>query len=169
MLQKVSGDGNAAENKLFGGKDALSIFKTALGDRTSGEEFDTKDLYSARLVDAATDVRQFVEAMWKSELGLGPFASVTEDIRVKIEVASSQQRRSRRRTQRVWTCTRALSPWSAARPRCSVLRRCISSATGSAVCWGRASAVRLFAGNDGRENLESSSMGFPPMRSPPDR
>ena len=33
-------------------------------------------------------MRQFVEAMWKSELGLGPFASVTEDIRVKMEVAS---------------------------------------------------------------------------------
>ena len=26
--------------------------------------------------------------MWKSELGLGPFANVTDDIRVKLEVAS---------------------------------------------------------------------------------
>ena len=35
-----------------------------------------------------TDMRQFVAAMWKSVLGLGPLASVTEDIRVKMEVAA---------------------------------------------------------------------------------
>ena len=45
-------------------------------------------MYSARLAAAATDMRQFVEAMWKSELGLGPFASVTEDISAKMEVSS---------------------------------------------------------------------------------
>ena len=43
---------------------------------------------SAGLAAAATNMRQFDEAMWKSELGLGPLASVTEDIRVKMEVAS---------------------------------------------------------------------------------
>ena len=48
---------DAAENKILMTKDALAIFKTALGDKASGGEFD-------------------------------PFASVIEDIRVKIELAS---------------------------------------------------------------------------------
>ena len=87
-LQKAAGDGNAAENKILVTKDALAIFKTALGDKASGEEFDTVGLHFAGFAAAATNIRQFVAAMWKSELGLGPFASVTEDIRVKIEVAS---------------------------------------------------------------------------------
>ena len=69
-------------------KDALAIFKTALGDKASGEEFDTVVLHFAGLAAAATSMRQFDAAMWKSELGQGPFASVTEDIRVKMEVAS---------------------------------------------------------------------------------
>ena len=87
-LQKAAADGNAAENKFLETKDALAIFKTALGDKASGEEFDTVGLHFAGLAAAATNMKQFVAAMWKSESGLGPFASVTEDIRVKIEVAS---------------------------------------------------------------------------------
>ena len=87
-LQKAAGDGNAAENKRLEAKDALAIFKTALGDKASGEEFDTVGLHFAGLAAAATNMRQFDAAMWKSELGLGPFASVTEDICVKMEVAS---------------------------------------------------------------------------------
>ena len=87
-LQKAAGDGNAAENKILETKNALDIFKTALGDKASGEEFDTVGLHFAGFAAAATNMRQFVAAMWKSELGLGPFASVTEDIRAMIEVAS---------------------------------------------------------------------------------
>ena len=45
-------------------------------------------LHFAGLAVAATNMRQFDAAMWKSELGLGPFANVTDDIRVKLEVAS---------------------------------------------------------------------------------
>ena len=45
-------------------------------------------LHFAGLVVAATNMRQFDAAMWKSELGLGPFANVTDDIRVKLAVAS---------------------------------------------------------------------------------
>ena len=85
-LQKAAGDGNAAENKILVTKDALAIFKTALGDKASGEEFDTVGLHFAGFAAAATNMRKFDAAIWKS--GLGPFASVTEDIRVKIEVAS---------------------------------------------------------------------------------
>ena len=85
-LQKAAGDGNAAENKFLEAKDALAVFKTALGDKDSGEEFDTVGLHFAELVAAATNMRQFVAAKWKSESGLGPFASVTEDIQVKFEV-----------------------------------------------------------------------------------
>ena len=140
--QKAAGDGNAAENKILVTKDALAIFKTALGDKASGEEFDTVGLHFAGFAAAATNIRKFDAAMWKSELGLGSFASVTEDIRVKIRWHRSQRRRSRRRTQRVWTCTRDPSPWPAAGSRCSELRRCTSSATGSTFCWGRTSAVR---------------------------
>ena len=87
-LQKAAGDDNAAESKILVTKDALAIFKTALGDKASGEEFDTVGLHFAGFAAAATNIRKFDAAMWKSELGLGPFASVTEDIRVKIEVAS---------------------------------------------------------------------------------
>ena len=45
-------------------------------------------LHFAGLAASATNMRQFDAAMWKSELGLGPFANVTDDIRVKLEVAS---------------------------------------------------------------------------------
>ena len=45
-------------------------------------------LHFAGLAVTATNMRQFVAAMWKSESGLGSFASVTDDIRVKLEVAS---------------------------------------------------------------------------------
>ena len=87
-LQRAAGDGDAAENKILEAKYALAIFKTALGDKASGEEFDTVGLHFDGLAAAATNMRKFDAAMWKSELGLGPFVSVTEDIRVKIEVAS---------------------------------------------------------------------------------
>ena len=49
MLQKDAGNGNAAENKILVTKDALAIFKTALGDKASGEEFDTVGLHSLGL------------------------------------------------------------------------------------------------------------------------
>ena len=87
-LQKAAGDGNAAENKILEAKDVLAIFKTALGDKASGEEFDTVGLHFAGLAVTATNMRQFDAAMWKSELGLGPFDSGTEDIRVMMEVAA---------------------------------------------------------------------------------
>jgi len=87
-LQKAAGDGDAAENKKLYPKDALDIFKSALGDKASGEEFDIVGLHFAGLAAAATNMRQFDEAMWKSELGMGPFVSVIEDIRVKMEVAA---------------------------------------------------------------------------------
>ena len=45
-------------------------------------------LHFAGLAVAATNMRQFDAAMWKFELGLGPFANVTDDIRVKLELAS---------------------------------------------------------------------------------
>ena len=87
-LQMAAGDGNAAENKRLEAQDALAIFKTALGDKANGEEFDTVGLHFAGLAAAATNIRQLDAATWMSELGLGPFVSVTKDIRVKIEVAS---------------------------------------------------------------------------------
>jgi len=85
-LQKAAGDG--AESKKLTTTDALAVFKTALGDEAIGEEFDILGLHIAGLAAAATNMRQFDSAMWKSEIGLGPFASVTEDIREKMEVAS---------------------------------------------------------------------------------
>ena len=54
-------------------------------------------LHFAGFAAAATNIRKFDAAMWKSDLGLGPFASVTEDIRVKVRWHRSQRRRSRRR------------------------------------------------------------------------
>ena len=87
-LQKAAGDGNAAENMILEAKDVLSIFKTALGDKASGEEFDTVGLHFDGLAVTATNMRQFDAAMGKSELGMGPFDSGTEDIRVMMEVAA---------------------------------------------------------------------------------
>ena len=79
-LQKTAGDGSAAENKSLEARDALAVFKTALGDKASGEKLDAVGLRSAGLAAAATNMRQFVAAMWKSGLGLGTFASGTQDI-----------------------------------------------------------------------------------------
>jgi len=87
-LQKAAGDGATAESKKLTTTDALAVFETALGDKAIGEEFDILGLHVAGLAAAATNMRQFDSAMWKSEIGLGPFASVTEDIREKMEVAS---------------------------------------------------------------------------------
>ena len=88
MLQEVPGDGNASENKFLEARMRCQSSRPLSATGPSGEEFDTEVLYSARLAAAATDMRQFVEAMWKSELGLGPFANVAEDINVKMEVPS---------------------------------------------------------------------------------
>ena len=62
-LQKAAGDGNAAENKILEAKDVLAIFKTVLGDKASGEEFDTVGLHFDGLAAAATNMRRFVAAM----------------------------------------------------------------------------------------------------------
>ena len=107
-LQKAAGDGNAAENKIL--EDALAIFKTALGDNASGEELDTEGLHFSGLATAATNMRQFDAAMCKSELGLGPFASVTEDIRVKMEVASKPAEEIEEEGTEGVACTRSPSP-----------------------------------------------------------
>ena len=95
-MQKAVGDGNAAENKILGAKDVSVIFKTALGDKASGEEFDTVGLHFAGLAVTVTNMRQFVAAMWKSELGLGPFDSGTEDIRGLKEVAAKPKKKKKR-------------------------------------------------------------------------
>ena len=84
-LNEVAGVGNA-ENKSLEARDALVVFKTALGDKASGEKLDAVGLRSAGLAAAATNMRQFVAAMWKFGLGLGTFASGTEDM--KMEAAS---------------------------------------------------------------------------------
>ena len=67
--------------------------------------------------------------MCKSELGLGPFASVTEYIRVKMEVASKPAEEIEKEGTEGVACTRSPAPWPTARSRCSVTRRCTSSAT----------------------------------------
>ena len=71
------------------------------------------------------NLRQFDSVTWMSELGLGPFASVTEDIRVKMKVASTPAGEIEEQDT-----TRVLSPLPTARSRCSVLRSSTSNATG---------------------------------------
>ena len=118
-LQKAAGDGNVAEKKTLEAKDVLVIFKTALGDKASGEEFDTVGLHFAGLAVTSTSMRQFDAAMWKSELGLGPFDSGTEDIRVMMEVAKKKKDRGEGH-RGCGPVQRFLSPRRTARSHCSV-------------------------------------------------
>ena len=142
-LQKAAGDGNAAENKVLEAKVALAIFKTALGDKDSGEDFDTVGLHFAGLAAAATNMRQFDAAMWKSELGLGPFASGTEDIRVKMEVTPNPVEEIEEVDTEGVDLYKGSS--SLAYGTLTLLRdtKMHLGATGSKVGWGQTGAVRL--------------------------
>ena len=119
----------------------MAIFKTALGDKDSGEEFDTVGLHFAELAVTATNMRHFVAAMWKSELGLGSFASVTDDICLKSEVALKPAEEFEEEDTEVVDLYKGSFSLAFGTSRGFVVRRCTSSATGSAV-WDRASAVR---------------------------
>mmetsp|Transcript_85261 Transcript_85261/g.241762 ORF Transcript_85261/g.241762 Transcript_85261/m.241762 type:complete len:1046 (-) Transcript_85261:483-3620(-) len=90
-LQKAAGNGEASEKKNIEAKDALDIFKSALGDKASGEEFDLLSLHIAGLAAAAANMREFDSGLWQSEIGLGPFAPVVEEIRAKMEVATKPE------------------------------------------------------------------------------
>jgi len=90
-LQKAAGNGEASEKKNVEAKDALDIFKSALGDKASGEEFDLLSLHIAGLAAAAANMREFDSGLWQSEIGLGPFAPVVEEIRAKMEVATKPE------------------------------------------------------------------------------
>jgi len=88
-LSKAAGDGSASESKKVTGEDALAIFKTALGDKASGADFDALGAHFAGLAAGATNMGEFDAALWKSEIGCSaPFTAVIEEIRAKMEVAS---------------------------------------------------------------------------------
>merc|ERR1719277_1426485 len=86
-LQKAA---EGAEVKNVTPAEALAIFKSALGDKASGDEaFDAVATHIAALAATATNMRSFDTAAWKSDVGfLAPFESVIEDVRAKMEVAS---------------------------------------------------------------------------------
>jgi len=87
-LTKAAGDGEASAAKIVTAADALGTLKAALGDKACGETFDAVSEHVAGLAAAATNMRDFDKATWRSEIGfIAPFDSVVEDVRTKMEVA----------------------------------------------------------------------------------
>jgi len=88
-LKKAAGEGATEEGKKMTAEEAAKIFKGALGDKASGEEWDASSMHVAGLAAAATNMRNFDEAMWKKEIcSAAPYSSVVDEIRATMEVAS---------------------------------------------------------------------------------
>mmetsp|Transcript_108344 Transcript_108344/g.271560 ORF Transcript_108344/g.271560 Transcript_108344/m.271560 type:complete len:1042 (-) Transcript_108344:291-3416(-) len=86
-LQKA---GEGAEVKTVTAAEAITIIKTALGDKAgSDEEFEVTAKHVGSLAATATNMRSFGVDAWMSSVALvAPFTSVIEDIRAKMEVAA---------------------------------------------------------------------------------
>merc|ERR1740117_1205700 len=85
---KKSAEG--AESKHVSKAEALSVLKSVLGDKVgSGPAEDATTEYVASLAMMAANMRVFDSQAWKTGVGfIAPFASVIEEVRVKMEVAS---------------------------------------------------------------------------------
>ena len=90
-LQKAAGEGTIVSQKMETAV-ALNIFKTLLGEKASGENFDAFGVHLSGLAATATNMRCFDSAAWRSQIGcLEPFADVIDAVRAKMEVASKPE------------------------------------------------------------------------------
>ena len=124
----------AAENKFVEAKDALAVFKTALGDKVSDEEFDTVGLHFAGACGSSGDDHAAVRCGHvEVRVGRGP----RED-GGGIEAGGGDLGEGHRGCGTVQgLLLLGLGTLTLLRDTKMHLKR-----TGSAVCWGRTGAVR---------------------------
>jgi len=88
-LRTLNKSAEGAEVKQLQPADAMAVLKETLGDKASGDEaFEAMLTHVSALAATATNMRQFDAGEWKDGMGIEPFASVIEDVRAKMEVAS---------------------------------------------------------------------------------
>jgi len=86
-LQKAAGD---AVLQRVAAVDALQQLKELLGAKAGSDAvFEAQASHVAGLAACAANMRSFDSAAWKTDIGyLAPFDSVTEELRLKLEVAA---------------------------------------------------------------------------------
>lgn len=88
-LKTLQKSAEGADTKTITAAEALAAIKEALGDKSSGSDYEVAVNHMAGLAACATNMRSFDASSWKSDIGgLEPFGSVIEAVRAKLEVAS---------------------------------------------------------------------------------